>query len=259
MIDLGAARARRVGAASVSRSGSPSRGVGAFERPLARDMRVAPVEAAEPSARTRPLVALAPEPEVLAPPAANPVPQVAPAEAASGRRAPSVEPSAAAITAAAGPASSPDAPPQPDHQQEPEPNARQRCQEANQTSLTCSDTRTREEVATSFANDLGISVTSLECEEVESFGPGEIGACGLGPGQSWHCRVNDSEFVVSLFACVCCREDGSTSFEWRGPHPSPGPGNRPERRRHDTRRERRERSRERDRRRRELGDDENED
>jgi hypothetical protein len=146
----------------------------------------------------------------------------------------------------------PGAQPQPETQ--PEPDPRRRCRETNPTFLPCTDSRTKEDVVTSFANSRGIDVTGLECEGQSSFGAGAIDECAGAPGQSWHCRVNGSEFVVSIFGCFCCQENGEIGFDWRGPHQSPGQGRRPDVRRQDGRRDRRERSRERDRQRRDRRD-----
>ena len=48
-------------------------------------------------------------------------------------------------------------------------------------------------------------------------------ACdGKAPTQTWHCYVrikNRKERVkVSVFGCLCCHDDGTTGFEWRGAH-----------------------------------------
>ena len=58
----------------------------------------------------------------------------------------------------------------------------------------------------------------LGCSGFASHGVGEIDACGGAPGESWHCDVRGTERVVSVFSCLCCGEDGKTSFNWRGPH-----------------------------------------
>lgn len=108
---------------------------------------------------------------------------------------------------------------QPQPQPEEERNSRQRCLEANPRFQICGDVRMREDVVTSFANSRGIEVASLNCEGRGSLD--SISDCNSGPGENWHCTVNDSEFVVSLFGCFCCQEDGSVGFEWH-PHQSPG-------------------------------------
>jgi hypothetical protein len=120
----------------------------------------------------------------------------------------------------------------------------------------CADLRSVEDVASSMASN-SVDVTSIQCWGVSSFPAGEVFDCGGAPGQNWHCKINDSEFVISLSGCMCCNIDGTVGFEWH-PHQSPGADNDRGRRRQDNRRDRRDQEqRERQRRqRRDQGGDE---
>jgi len=51
--------------------------------------------------------------------------------------------------------------------------------------------------------------------------------CGLAPAISYHCRVNRYPEEISIFACLCCDENGDPRFQWSEPHWSPGGANGP--------------------------------
>jgi Domain of unknown function (DUF4157) len=101
---------------------------------------------------------------------------------------------------------------------------REECQSTHPYALICSEMIDLEEVVMSFLLTQGISFTDIvviQCQGVGSFGPGAIDACEGAPGEIWHCRVtirNQGSGVVSVFGCLCCHEDGTTDFEWRGAH-----------------------------------------
>jgi hypothetical protein len=103
----------------------------------------------------------------------------------------------------------------------PEPEReRQDCQRRNPFALICEDPpMDRDEVVVDFLINQGRDFSDLgDCRGIDSFGPGEIDACDGAPGERWHCRINGTNDEVSVFACLCCNKDGSTGFEWRGPH-----------------------------------------
>ncbi|HEX4382597.1 MAG TPA: DUF4157 domain-containing protein [Myxococcales bacterium] len=103
--------------------------------------------------------------------------------------------------------------------EEPE-QRRRRCQEANPTALACEGSFIdRDEAAVDFLFNQGFDFGDLgECHGVSSFGSGVINACSGAPGQSWHCQVRGSDVPLSIFGCLCCEADGTTSYEWLGPH-----------------------------------------
>jgi hypothetical protein len=55
-----------------------------------------------------------------------------------------------------------------------------------------------------------------------SFDAGKITECNGAPGETWHCKVKGSKVPVSIFACVCCDDDGTSGHNWQGPHWSAG-------------------------------------
>ena len=131
----------------------------------------------------------------------------------------------------------------------------QTCSEQHPTYPPCADMRTKEMVAESFANSRGIDVRSMQC-----FGRGTMSSivdCGGGPGENWHCDINNGEIVVSLFGCFCCSLEGPPSMFWV-PHESSGSDTGRAQRREGGRGERREQNRrhqERGQRRQRGGDD----
>ena len=134
---------------------------------------------------------------------------------------------------------------------EQESNPQRRCQEQFGYP-PCFDMRTPQEVASSFAASQGIAVYVAACQGISTFATG-VFDCGGRPGENWHCAINNSGFVVSLFGCFCCDLSGNRGYNWHV-HGSSGPGESDRgRMRHDTRRERREQQ-ERERRRRERRD-----
>ncbi|MBE9180039.1 hypothetical protein IQ268_15825, partial [Oculatella sp. LEGE 06141] len=112
--------------------------------------------------------------------------------------------------------------PQPHPQPQPQPETtrrrRQQCLERNPTFLVCEDEVDMEEAVVNFLLDQGYGPEDLgDCRGVGSFASGAIDACDAAPGERWHCRVSGGN-EVSIFGCLCCREDGTTSYEWRSPH-----------------------------------------
>jgi len=119
---------------------------------------------------------------------------------------------------------------------EPRPRQRDRreeCLETHPYALTCEDEVSMEEVVQDFIMRQGYSYESLgNCRGYESHAPGVIHECNGAPGETWHCSVSPyyDEIArrrfpggeVSIFSCLCCRTDGTTSYEWRHPHWSPG-------------------------------------
>lgn len=112
-----------------------------------------------------------------------------------------------------------------------EKDRRKECMEIHPGALPCGPfaggAEAREEVVMLYLLGLGYDFTDIldiHCEKMSDFGPGVIQACGLAPGESWHCiaKLKRGSVVVSIFACLCCAEDGSTSWEWRGAHISTG-------------------------------------
>jgi hypothetical protein len=96
---------------------------------------------------------------------------------------------------------------------------RDKCFEQNPFAVACDFTEMdRDEVVVDFLLRNGLQPEDLQdCTGFESHGPGVIDACDGAPGESWHCNVRGNR-VVSVFACLCCGEDGKSSFVWRGPH-----------------------------------------
>jgi hypothetical protein len=88
------------------------------------------------------------------------------------------------------------------------------------SALVCSgESLDREQRVRRFVEQNGITVSSLKFVKVGSFGVGEIDACDGAPGERWHATVNGRrDLVVSIFGCLCCKEDGTTSLAWRRPH-----------------------------------------
>ena len=133
-----------------------------------------------------------------------------------------------------------DTTPQPDPKPTPFPiprtdpkkkDRRKECMEIHPGALQCGPfaggAEAREEAVMMYLLGLGydfIDMLDIHCEKMSDFGPGVIQACGLAPGESWHCtaKLKRGSVVISIFACLCCAEDGSTSWEWRGAHMSPG-------------------------------------
>ena len=103
---------------------------------------------------------------------------------------------------------------------QPEESEPQRnCLEQNPSALICTEGIEREEVVQEFLMNQGYDFDALgDCYGMASFGVGAIDACDGAPGVRWHCRVNGTPKEVSIFGCLCCKPDGSTGFEWRGPH-----------------------------------------
>lgn len=131
------------------------------------------------------------------------------------------------ITAAAATTISSDSPTKSEQDQ------RRSCLEQFPYALHCGDEIEREEVVQEFLERQGYSYESLgECHGESSFVPGKIGECNGAPGESWHCSVHPyfnpitgerkPGGEVSIFGCLCCRSDGTTSYEWLGEHWSPG-------------------------------------
>jgi hypothetical protein len=103
-------------------------------------------------------------------------------------------------------------------EQRPE-DQRENCRRTHPYALICDDYRDMEEVVVEFLMRYGYSFEDLgACQGVDSFGEGAIDACDSAPGERWHCRVNRTGDVVSIFGCLCCQEDGTTSLVWRGEH-----------------------------------------
>ena len=113
-----------------------------------------------------------------------------------------------------------------------ERDPRDECLEQNPYALTCEDYRDMETVVIEFLIEQGYSSNALgKCRFVGAFPAGVIDACEGAPGERWHCQVlgppkpdrrgRPTRKVigeVSIFGCLCCQEDGTTSFEWRGAH-----------------------------------------
>lgn len=113
------------------------------------------------------------------------------------------------------PSPQPQAQPQPGREEEPDND----CFERHPYASVCEGLSDRDEVVIDFLMNNGRSFTDLgDCFGMGSFGPGAIEACGGAPGERWHCRVNGTSDQVSVFGCLCCDQDGTTSLDWRGPH-----------------------------------------
>jgi hypothetical protein len=100
-----------------------------------------------------------------------------------------------------------------------EQDRREDCRRMHPYALICDDYRDMEEVVVELIMRYGYGFEDLgACQGVGSFGEGAIDACDGAPGERWHCRVNRTSDVVSIFGCLCCQEDGTTSLVWRGEH-----------------------------------------
>lgn len=109
--------------------------------------------------------------------------------------------------------------PQPQPAPRPEEDRRRRCQEMNPGAGICDGFSDVEEAVIDFLMNEGYSYTDLgDCRQVGTFGAGAIDACSGAPGIRWHCRVNGTTDEVSIFGCLCCNPDGTTGFDWNGPH-----------------------------------------
>jgi hypothetical protein len=49
-----------------------------------------------------------------------------------------------------------------------------------------------------------------------------IQACGTASGEIWHYAIVGTSAVLSIFGCVCCKEDGSSGHIWTNAHISAG-------------------------------------
>jgi hypothetical protein len=191
---------------------------------------------------------VSPAPAPTAPPAPSPLRSVppqpaAPAPAPAAPLAPTppgpfipplVAATVTAVIAAGGPRTTPGVgpatQPQPVPQPKPTPrreDKREECMRTHPYALLCQEPIDLHEVVMNFLLEKGFDFTDIldiQCRGVGSFGPGAIDACVGAPGERWHCRVTarvrGSVQVgeVSVFGCLCCQEDGTTSFEWRGAH-----------------------------------------
>jgi len=93
------------------------------------------------------------------------------------------------------------------------------CLRTNPSALRCTEGVEMEEVVQEFLFNQGYGFDALgDCHGMASFGVGAINQCDGAPGVRWHCRVNGTPNEVSVFGCLCCKPDGSTGYEWRGPH-----------------------------------------
>lgn len=109
----------------------------------------------------------------------------------------------------------------------PDPDRRrERCQEIHPDAMVCDvPARTREQVVAAFLVRNGYRAEDLTgCVYDDSFPPGRINACNGAPGEIWHCGVKGTTRVVSVFGCLCCNTDGTTSYQWEGEHFSAGGG-----------------------------------
>lgn len=120
-----------------------------------------------------------------------------------------------------GPDADADATPSPDVDTTTEQDRRRRneCRETHPTALTCTSLADRDEVVALFLLSQGYDVEDLgECTHFQSVAAGVIDACDGAPGVIWHCEVKGSSRPVSVFGCLCCNADGTSSYEWRNPH-----------------------------------------
>jgi hypothetical protein len=112
-----------------------------------------------------------------------------------------------------------------------EKDPQRKCFERFPTALHCEDEIGVEEKVQEFIMNRGYGYEALG----KCYGMGSVPAveaCNGAPGESWHCDVaahNDPiakvslpPRVVSIFNCLCCRQDGTTGLEWRGTHWSGG-------------------------------------
>jgi hypothetical protein len=77
----------------------------------------------------------------------------------------------------------------------------------------------RDEVVVAFLIDQGYAASDLaDCSRSDTHDVADVSACDGAPGETWHCDVKGTDNVVSVFACLCCDEDGSTSYVWRRAH-----------------------------------------
>jgi hypothetical protein len=95
-----------------------------------------------------------------------------------------------------------------------------RCREMHPSALVCDELGiSRDEAAVEFLMSEGYDPNDLlDCQGVSSFGADTIAACDGAPGESWHCNVRGARAPLSIFGCLCCNVDGTTGWEWRGPH-----------------------------------------
>jgi hypothetical protein len=115
----------------------------------------------------------------------------------------------------------------------PEEEERQNCFQRYPYALHCEEEISMEEQVIEFIMRQGYNYDSLgDCRGYSTHGPGVIRECNGSSGETWHCDVSPYSDpisgqtkpggVVSIFSCLCCRNDGSTGHEWRGAHWSPG-------------------------------------
>lgn len=107
------------------------------------------------------------------------------------------------------------------------------CFEKNPYALPCGEEIPMDEHVVDFIMRQGYGFESLmNCTKKYTHGEREIGECNGAPGETWHCQVAPyfdpiakiakPGGEVSIFSCLCCRNDGETGYEWRGAHWSPG-------------------------------------
>jgi hypothetical protein len=100
-----------------------------------------------------------------------------------------------------------------------EEDRRRRCQETNPGAGVCDGFSDVYEAVQDFLMNEGYNFNALgDCRQVGTFGPGAIDACSGAPGIRWHCSVSGTSDEVSVFGCLCCNPDGTTGFDWNGPH-----------------------------------------
>ena len=114
--------------------------------------------------------------------------------------------------------------PVPEADTEPREEREPNCFETHPYAMHCSEGQPTAEDAVGewmMFNDLDPG-NLMDCSPFgEPFGEGVINACDGAPGTSFHCNVRGLDYPISVFACLCCEEDGrTTSYTFRGAHES---------------------------------------
>jgi hypothetical protein len=123
-------------------------------------------------------------------------------------------------------ATKPDAGPQSEPSPKTKPAPEEDCYTAHPGASECEDFRSRDDAIRGFLGPGASNIRIGRCTSMGKFTQeDQIAACLDGPGESWHCDVSfmrngkRQTIVISIFACICCHEDGASGIEWKNPHP----------------------------------------
>jgi hypothetical protein len=96
------------------------------------------------------------------------------------------------------------------------------CKQEHRDAIDCTEEGAdRDVLLARWGSENGILMLD-DCRGVECLPPGSVPACEGAAAEAWHCTAIDlgtlKTLTISVYACECCREDGTPSSEWREPH-----------------------------------------